>query len=134
MVPADAGDHAVLSPSRDRDQAEERAQGLGVGECPVGAVPLVDPAVDAGRLVAEPELGAEPGKAGEQGRVRDRLGPEEPVRQGTAAEQAEAESDDEERRLPRSLSQHRLPEDGRGRPVLEPEALSEAPMAWQPRP
>jgi hypothetical protein len=79
LVSASACDDLVRHASVHAEGAQEHAQGLRVGCRSIGAVPLVDPPVGARRLVAEPELGAEPGEAGEQRGVGDRLGPEQPV-------------------------------------------------------
>jgi hypothetical protein len=95
LVACEAGNDVEASGPRVREWSEQAHHSPGVGTSGFGAVPLVDPSVDAGLHVVGPQLGAESREPGEQRGVEDALAAERGVEDRVGAERGEAELDDD---------------------------------------
>ena len=104
-----AGTRRVAGPARPdsavpalENGAQQRRRACRIAPRELAALPLVDPAVDTGLDVVEPQLRPEPGKPREQRCVQDALTTERGMQQAVAPEHAETELDDEQRRVARA--------------------------------
>ena len=119
-------DDLVARRSRVGERRQQRHHARRVVPREIAALPLVDPAVDAGLDVVDPQLRSKAGEPGEQRRVQDALPAERGMQRGAAAERGESELDDQQRRGSGGCPGHRgLAEDERRRAVREPEPRAE---------
>src|SRR6185437_589073 len=122
-VPSDSGNDAEVDRRRLASEFEHAPQRAGVAVGALGAIPLVEPAVEPALVVGEPELRGEARETDEQRRVEDALRLEPGVPSATDEPQPEAHR--EEARRGRGGRPGRLSEDTGARAVREPQRAAD---------